>query len=75
MPRSVPREPSLSASPGVPAPSSLFSCPHASPMPASLHKSSGSLACLSLLLISGTCSHLGAVGPLLQHFLKQALLK
>lgn len=44
-------------------------------MPASLHKSSGSLACLSLLLISGTCSHLGAVGPLLQHFLKQALLK
>lgn len=36
-PLSVPTEPSLSASPGVPAPCSHFSCPHMPPRAAPLH--------------------------------------
>lgn len=63
-PPSVPTEPSLSASPGVPAPSSHFSCPHMSPRAAPLHKSSGSLACLSLYFSSlGHGLILGVVDP------------
>lgn len=50
--------------PWVPAPFSHFSCPHMSPRAAPLHKSSGSLACLSLYFSSlGHALILGAVDP------------
>ena len=63
MPLSVPTEPSLSASPGVPAPCSHFSCPHTPPRAAPCIILWQPRLPQSLLLVSGTCSRFRGGGP------------